>query len=162
MFVDLMGVGKDCSELWGGYDGQDTSGALKYICGIFHELFKCFTCINSFSKLINDLVNQLTCLTFVLNLRPEKETLNKEHKLLEKKKFFSLFSHLRLKKEVFFIILPPQIKFVSIISFRDNPPAFCPLVHLQFKMWEVIESPAFLFLVFKKCKEHEISCGDRL
>lgn len=57
MFVDLMGVGKDCSELWGGYDGQDTSEALKYICGVFHELFKCFTCINSFSELINDLVN---------------------------------------------------------------------------------------------------------
>ena len=57
MFVDLVGVGKDGSELWGGCDGQDTSGALKYICGILHELLKCFTCINSFSELINDLVN---------------------------------------------------------------------------------------------------------
>lgn len=57
MFVDLVGVGKDCSELWGGCDGQDTSGALKYICGILYELLKCFTCINSFSELINDLVN---------------------------------------------------------------------------------------------------------
>ena len=55
--MDLVGVGKDCSELWGGCDGQDTSGALKYICGILHELLKCFTCINSFSELINDLVN---------------------------------------------------------------------------------------------------------
>lgn len=47
-FVDLMGVGKDCSELWGGCDGQDTSGALKYICGILYELLN-VTCINSFS-----------------------------------------------------------------------------------------------------------------
>ena len=52
MFVDLMGVGKDFSELWGGCDGQDTSGALKYICGILYELLKCFTCIKSSMKLV--------------------------------------------------------------------------------------------------------------
>lgn len=57
MFVDILGVEKDCSELWGGCDGHDTSGALDTFVEHFMHVLKCFTCINPFTELINILVN---------------------------------------------------------------------------------------------------------
>lgn len=50
MLMDILGVRKDCSELWGRCDDHGTSEHL-------WNTSKCFMCINLFSELINDFIN---------------------------------------------------------------------------------------------------------